>query len=232
MKYKPSPILKASVVMAALTLAAQATTVIYSDNFNDQQNIVSGGPYTQTLAGSAPTIRNSVLGGSSSAVWGSGAEVGGWGQRDYGDSNVATPTSSNFLTFTPVSGYDYTVTMTIDTTPLGGAGAGSWGESWMTVGFTGSQHNWNGTDAGTIDTNNLVRFKSNTVATITYTRSGADLVAAGINYVGWVTDWPGLVNMNAVQQVRIDNFSLTAIPEPGSALLGGIGLLALLRRRR
>ncbi|MBN8460801.1 MAG: hypothetical protein J0M04_23470 [Verrucomicrobia bacterium] len=212
--------------------AVQAATVIYSDDFNDQQNIFSGGPYTQTLAGSAPTIRNAVLGGSASAVWGSGAEVGGWGQRDYGDSNEATPTSSNFLTFTPVSGYDYTVTMTVDTTALGGAGAGGWGESWLTVGFTSSQHNWNGADSGTIDTADLVRFKSNTIATITYTRSGADLLAAGVNYVGWVTDWPGLVNMNSVNQVSVDNFSLTAVPEPGAAVLGGLGMLALLRRRR
>jgi hypothetical protein len=232
MKYKPSPFLKVAAVVAAMTVAANATTVIYSDNFDDQQNINNGGLYTQTLAGSAPTVRSAVLGGSSSAVWGSGAEVGGWGQRDFNDSNVATPTSSNFLTFTPVSGYDYTVTMTIDTTPLGGAGAGGWGESWMTVGFTSTQHNWNGADAGTIDTNSLVRFKSNTVTTITYTRSGADLVAAGINYVGWVMDWPGLVNMNTAQQVKIDNFSLTAVPEPGAALLGGLGMLGLLRRRR
>jgi hypothetical protein len=31
---------------------------------------------------------------------------------------------------------------------------------------------------------------------------------------------------------KIDNFSVTAIPEPSAALLGGLGLLALLRRRR
>lgn len=30
----------------------------------------------------------------------------------------------------------------------------------------------------------------------------------------------------------LDNFSVTAIPEPSAALLGGLGLLALLRRRR
>jgi uncharacterized protein (TIGR03382 family) len=31
---------------------------------------------------------------------------------------------------------------------------------------------------------------------------------------------------------NIDNLSITAIPEPSAALLGGLGLLALLRRRR
>ena len=222
----------AAVTAFALVGFANAATVIYYDDFNDQQNVNTGGPYTQTLYTTVPTTRNGTLGGSASATWLAGVETGGWGQRDYGDNNVATPTSSNFLTFTPVAGYDYTVTMTVDTTPLGGAGAGSWGESWITVGFTSSQHNWNGADGGTIDTDHLVRFKSNTVTTITYTRSGADLVAAGINYVGWVTDWPGLVNLNGVNQVSIDNFSLTAVPEPGVALLGGLGMLALLRRRR
>lgn len=33
-------------------------------------------------------------------------------------------------------------------------------------------------------------------------------------------------------ETYIDNFSITAIPEPSVALLGGLGLLALLRRRR
>jgi hypothetical protein len=35
-----------------------------------------------------------------------------------------------------------------------------------------------------------------------------------------------------VGQAYIDNVSLTAIPEPSAALLGGLGLLGLLRRRR
>jgi hypothetical protein len=211
-----------------LTGLAPAASVIYYDDFNDQQNVFTGGPYSQTLATTAPTTRIGTLGGSSSATWGSGAESGGWGQRDYADSNVATPTSSNFLAFTPVSGQTYTVQMTVDTTPLGGGG----GESWFTVGFTSSQHNWNGADAGTISTGNLVRFNTNTVTTISYTRTGDDLIAAGINFVGWVTDLPGGINLNSAAQVKIDNFSLTAVPEPGAALLGGLGMLALLRRRR
>jgi uncharacterized protein (TIGR03382 family) len=31
---------------------------------------------------------------------------------------------------------------------------------------------------------------------------------------------------------EIDNLSVSLIPEPGAALLGGLGLLTLLRRRR
>jgi hypothetical protein len=33
-------------------------------------------------------------------------------------------------------------------------------------------------------------------------------------------------------EMRIDNLLITAVPEPSSALLGGLGMLALLRRRR
>ena len=214
-----------------LTGLAPAATVIYYDDFNDQQNINNGGPYTQTLSTSVPTTRSGTLGGSASATWQAGVEAGGWGQRDYGDNNVATPTSSNFLVFTPVSSQTYTVQMTIDTTPLGGADPGGT-NSWFTVGFTSSQHNWNGVDSATIDTGHLVRFNSNQVTTITYTVSGADLVAASVQYVGWITDRAGAVNLGGLSEIKIDNFSLTAVPEPSAALLGGLGMLALLRRRR
>lgn len=226
---KPSSI----ILLVALASAANATTVIYFDDFNDQQNVNNGGSYTQTLSTTAPTTRNGVLGGSASATWLAGVEAGGWGQRDYGDSNVATPTSSNFLAFTPVSGQTYTVQMTVDTTPLGGADPGGT-NSWFTVGFTSSQHHWNGVDdTTTIDVGHLVRWNSNAVTTITYTVAGADLVAAGIQYVGWITDNAGTVNLNPNnQQIKIDNFSLTAVPEPSAALLGSLGLLGLLRRRR
>jgi hypothetical protein len=231
MKYEHRPFLRVSIALAALAVAANASTVIYFDDFNDQQNVNTGGPYTQTLATTAPTTRSGLLGGSASATWLAGVETAGWGQRDIADSNVATPTSSNFLVFNPVAGYDYTVQMTVDTTALGGADPGGT-NSWFTVGFTSTQHNWTGADGGTIDTAHLVRYNSNSVVTITYTRSGADLIAAGINYVGWITDNAGAPNLNGSQQVKIDNFSLTAVPEPGAALLGGIGMLALLRRRR
>ena len=32
--------------------------------------------------------------------------------------------------------------------------------------------------------------------------------------------------------ITVDNFQLEVIPEPSAALLGGFGLLALMRRRR
>jgi uncharacterized repeat protein (TIGR02543 family) len=64
-------------------------------------------------------------------------------------------------------------------------------------------------DTGTIDTGNLVRWNSNQVATITYSVSGATLAGNPNVYVGWITDRPGVVNLNpAIEQVKITNFSL------------------------
>lgn len=194
--------------LAALALHASAET-IYFDDFNDQQNVNNGGPYTQALSTTVPTVRTGNFGSSSSATWLAGVEVAGWGQRDYADSNVATPTSSNFLPFTPVSGMVYRLEATIDTTPLGGADPGGT-QSWFALGFTSSQHHWNGVDAATIAVGQLVRWNSNQVATVSYTINGADLVAGGVQYVGWITDRPGVVNLNSAQQVKIDNFRLIA----------------------
>jgi hypothetical protein len=42
----------------------------------------------------------------------------------------------------------------------------------------------------------------------------------------------GIVNFGGDGQVAFDSVSLTYIPEPGAALLGGFGMLALLLRRR
>lgn len=193
---------------ATLVLTAVADT-IYFDDFNDQQNRNSGGSYTQTLAGSAPTTRNASSGGSASAVWLAGVEAGGWGQRSYANNGVATPTSSNFLAFTPDAGRIYKVEATIDTTPLGGADPGGT-NSWFAIGFTSSQHHWNGVDASTIDVANLVRWNSNKVAALSYTVSGATLAAGGVQYVGWITDRPGIVNLNSASQIKIDNFKLTS----------------------
>lgn len=54
--------------------------------------------------------------------------------------------------------------------------------------------------------------------------------SAAISGYGWYAD-TGTTSGND-QRVRIDSFQINAIPEPGSALLGGLGLLAVLRRRR
>lgn len=228
----------ASAVFAAITGGtSQASTVIYFDNFNDSQNIDRSGTYTQSLGGSAPTTRSGTLGGSASATWTFDAESGGWGQRDYGDNNVATPTSSNYLAFTPQAGFIYTLEADITVNV-------NMGDNWFAIGFVQNPSNWVVSGAYTVADYNvgtqqgIVRWNSTNLGQTRHVTYTLDTTAPGwtntqnIGYVGWFTAGAGNANLNTAQQVSIDNFSLTAVPEPGAALLGGLGLLALLRRRR
>lgn len=189
--------------------------VIYFDDFNDQQNIVSGGPYTQTLAGSVPTTRNGTLGGSSSATWSSNAESGGWGQRDLADSNVATPTSSNYLPFTPQAGYIYKLeaAITVNT---------AINSNWFAIGFVQSPSNWVVSGAYTVADYNaasqqgIVRWQAPNVGVTRHVQFLLDTTAPGwtntqnIAHVGWFTANAGGVNLNGANQVSIDNFKLSA----------------------
>ena len=217
---KPSSILRGIAASAgllgltALVPSAVAET-IYFDNFDDQQNINSGGPYTQTLAGSVPTTRSGTLGGSSSATWTNNAESGGWGQRDFGDNNVATPTSSNYLAFTPQPGYIYKLEadITVNTSISG---------NWFAIGFVQNPSNWvvNGAytvaDYNPLTEQGIVRWQAPNVGVTRHVTYILDTSAPGwtntqnIGYVGWFTAGAGSVNLNSVNQVSIDNFKLTA----------------------
>ncbi len=182
---------------------APVQMIIYQDLFNDQQNINAGGPYTQTLGGSYPTVRNGFGGGSTNATWTYAAETGGWGQRDYGNNGVATPTSSNYLPFTPEAGHLYLLTATIDAT--------AWGSGeWFTIAFAQNPGNWGNTGNYVADlTTNLVRGgQVNTISVTLDTREPGWSNTNNLAYVGWVTDVPGGANLNAAQELTIDNFSL------------------------
>lgn len=232
------PTASLSILFAAMTAASQAVTVIYQDDFNNQSGIDRLGPYYSGLGGSAPTVATGLLGGSASATWTFAAETGGWGQRDYADNNVATPTSSNYLAFVPQQGYVYTLSAEITVNTIVN-------DNWFAIGFTSSNGNWGPlTGALTVVDYNIatqegiVRWNATNVGQtrlVTYT---LDTTAPGwtnannIAYVGWFTPNAGGVNLNGANQVSIDNFSLTAVPEPSTALLGGLSVLALLRRRR
>jgi len=210
-------------VLTAITLAgtASSTTLLLQDGFTTT-GIDKGGPYTSSLAGTAPTV--------GSGTWTGNAETGGWGQTG---SGFATPSSSNFLAFTPVQGFVYTLTATMDWTSNPG------GDRWMMLAFTNfNNHNWDGTGnyltaagANSLTEAELVRAGD---ATQTYTVT-LDTTApgwtntAGYANVGWIMGNAGAANIGAS---RISNFSLTAVPEPAAALFGGLGLLTLLRRRR
>lgn len=62
-----------------------------------------------------------------------------------------------------------------------------------------------------------------------HTQSGLGSANIGLLITRTDGDSPGTENESVMW---IDNLSMTAIPEPSAALLGGLGLLGLLRRRR
>jgi uncharacterized repeat protein (TIGR02543 family) len=200
--------------LTSLVLPANAET-IYLDDFNDQQNLNAGGSYTQTLAGSVPTVRSGTRGGSASATWSANAEVNGWGQRDYADNNVATPTSSNYLAFTPQAGNIYTLEADITVN-------GNFNGNWFAIGFVQNPTNWvvsgafTTVDYDSLTEQGIVRWQAPNVGVTRHVKYTLDTTAPGwtntqnIGYVGWFTAGPGGINLNSANQVSIDNFKLTA----------------------
>ncbi len=69
-------------------------------------------------------------------------------------------------------------------------------------------------------------FAKNTAdSTYITVRATTDLLTEDIDSVGYALSGTGISG-------NVDNFSLTVVPEPSAALLGAIGALCLLRRRR
>ncbi len=211
-------------VVVLLGATAVPASTVYHDNFTNA-GTDRGGPYTSSLAGTAPTTDNN--GGGN--TWTFAVETGGWGQTG---SGYATPTSSNYLPFVPVAGYVYTLSATIDT-----SGWSTNSASWFTIGFTSTPNNWPVTGVYDLSENGLNRSgEPSTVHTVVLDTTAPGWTnTQGLAYVGWFTDLAGSANLNpSVVEVTISNFSLTAvsaIPAP-AALPAGAVLLSLVTLRR
>jgi hypothetical protein len=114
--------------------------------------------------------------------------------------------------------HSMTVEYSFDATSLS---SGSWTNAGSSLTFTSPR---TGTSAGALDGN----ASSNSIRSLTGTISS-------INWLPATNLWIRFVDLNDSgndHHLTIDNFSFTAIPEPAAALLGSLGLLVLLRRRR
>ena len=150
------------------------------------------------------------------------------------------------LAFTPQNGFVYDLTATINVTAANG--------SWLGVGFlenndaygflgspktptalrTGGWQTWAGPGANYTQTSNDVLIRLDTTAsqwTATFFQGGVQMDSTftyttnpTITRVGFVSEGPAVGSVSA--------FQLTAVPEPTAALLGTLGMRALLRRRR
>ncbi len=193
--------------------------------------------YSQTFTGD-----NSPLVGTTSTTGG-----GTWvGAGFVGLNGNTVGGGADSMAFTPQSGFVYDVTATINVTAANGSWVGvGFLETNTTYGFFGSQTtpaalrttDWQiwpqAFNANSLTSNEvLVRLDTTGVqwktamyqggiqigSTFTYTTNPT------INWVGFVSEGTAVGNISA--------FQLTAVPEPTTALLGALGMLALLRRRR
>lgn len=91
---------------------------------------------------------------------------------------------------------------------------------------------WAGTGLMFQKVNDVFSFWTSSNGGNTWTQQGSDVTAAGFG-----DDWGTthlFVKPGGGENYTgyADNFKVVAVPEPGAALLGGLGMLALLRRRR
>ena len=159
----------------------------YFDDFNDQQNVNAGGPYTQTLyttAHHAQCIRR-----EPSATWQAGVETGGWGQRDSPTATLRLPPAAISFPSRRMPDRIYKVQPTIDTTPLGGADPVAPVLVHPRFHQLPTQLERSRCRNHRYRPSGPLQFQRG--PTITYTRERGGSAGCRHQYVGWVTDAPG-----------------------------------------
>ena len=237
--------------------ASHAATTVYENNFSTHANIAPGSPYSDNgwgayvtrLDGSVTDETNTnpvVLGGTSrgTATANSYLWTAPKGEADNTDAGVdslffstdlaATISLANLDSITVKHGFDGSVA-----DPAAGRFAIRIGTTWFA-----SLYNWSSTtEPGTNYTTGVVSGINFTdganwlALTATAGGVGTGDISLGSAVGGTLT---GDINAfgvfvehgNGGDHARIDDFVVTAIPEPSISLLGALGLLGLLRRRR
>jgi hypothetical protein len=237
--------------LAAISLVGSASAAsIYSDTL-----IGSGA----TLNATAADTSSAFAGGTAGATWTSGTTGAGINETATGASfTTADQAGANaaFLPITIAAGYVYTLQATLTTsgawTSLGFSSTsnnGQWNETdgkapWALLGGgptffgggtspgtnTDNPQAWTSTASGTATvtiTLNTTLPAWSTFATIGGVDSTTFTYATNptINFVGFGQAF-------ATSNVTDFSLSAVAVPEPSAAILGGLGVLAFLRRRR
>jgi len=196
--------------------------------------------YSQTFTGGAVTLAGTTS-TTGSGTW-TGANIINLNGNSTGVDGAVS------LTFTPQSGFIYDLTATINVTAANGSWVGvGFLETNATYGFFGSPttptalrtsgwQTWAGPGANYTQTSNDVLVRLDTTAsqwTAAFFQGGVQMGSTftyttnpTINWVGFVSEGPAVGSVSAFQ------LTATAVPEPTAALLGTLGMLALLRRRR
>ena len=230
-------LLPALALIAMLAGTTRAEVIVYSDNFSG-----SG-----AINGTAPTVRSGQYGGSASATW-----TANTGITSNGTFAQFSAGQAAYLPFSPQSGFVYTLSMN-SSLPGEWGGMGFVNSSnvtdnlnvvppnkvWLlyqnnkatTMSVTGGGSSATG-PAG-FNTMQLILDTTNPTWTIQGTFNGTpyDANPLPLGFTGFthiaLSGAYGGVNMNT------DSVSLTAVPEPSSMALGGLGVLggAMVARR-
>lgn len=262
MKFKTNLIMAAA--MASLTVGANATTLLFLDNFNDDPNSVNStfnNNLGSTQSGTLATIAyNLNSGGDFTNQHSNGGNLL---VANFNNDTSRITLNNNFATQANATNQALVFGFQLRTV-FGYADPTNWGG--FTVGTNTNPFVNSGGGAailfrqnGGTETFNAGTAVANTATWaandfVTITLSGTGGVGSAFNGNGSVANvMVGATNVGTftlAQQTDayitiglantgdnpsafgIDNLSVTAIPEPSTALLGGLGLVALLRRRR
>lgn len=205
------------------TPAIAATLTLTNGNFQGSGNNTDPASWTvsETNTGSVSSVY--VYGSTSNvlAFWG----AGGYAQQSF-STGEATVGSYN----------SYTVTFDSGWRGFNSPTATGFSVTFSLINVTDnlliSSQTYNFPVPGAAITNTYTPIAQGNTVTINYDNSLASMVGDTIALRISGTGSPNQGGNNFANTGWIDNVSVTAIPEPGAALLGGIGMLALLRRRR
>lgn len=258
MKFNHKLIMAAA--MASLTVGANAATVLYSENFDGEGTAVGayddGMTTVDTVVGDIPSLQSTGIsqgGNGTDTAWSlNDPGVGERGLRFGGGYNWAA--GSNSATILAAGGFsisfDYTIAGTQD----------NWAAVRVGSGGENSGINWGGVTFGALARGNGQMetwddgaSNNDGTATAGATRSAQFLYTFNSWNAGTTVNFTGIIDGNTIMTDTftwdasndmkivftgssagslVDNIVITAVPEPSAALLGGLGLLVLLRRRR
>ncbi len=220
--------LLAAFVLVVFGGNAEAATLLW--NFTDDNaTLDSGTPVdfsisSLSIGNSLGTVSDPVNSTSGSSGYTGASGTGNIGNAFRVGSIIVGASGSGFIEFTVTPGIGKTFDLTdldfgIRSTSTGPAAYAlrSSVDSYATDVF-----------AGTITANSTWSYKDNSFTKFSSSTPGAAVTFRLYGYGG--TGSPGSNTING----RFDDISIsiTAVPEPGAALFGGLGMLAFLRRRR